>query len=73
MSLTGLLKAQRNKKRGNIRKSSLDKVDGVGVVLKRLMNKFRSIENIKSSKIEELMTVKGLMRKIAKQIIQKIQ
>ena len=40
---------------------------------KRLMNKFRSIENIKSSKIEELMTVKGINEKIAKQIIQKIQ
>ena len=68
------IKAQRNKKRGNIRKSSLDKVNGVGAVIKkRLMNKFRSIENIKSSKIEELMTVKGINEKIAKQIIQKIQ
>lgn len=66
--------AQRKKKRGNFKKSALDKVDGVGDVLKkRLMLKFKNIKSLKSAKIKELVTVKGINDKIAKLIIQNLQ
>jgi excinuclease ABC subunit C len=66
--------AQRKKKRGSIKKSQLDEIDGVGEVLKkRLILKYKSLKNIKSSNIEDLMTVKGINAKIAKLIKQKIK
>jgi excinuclease ABC subunit C len=66
--------AQRKKKRGSIKKSQLDEIDGIGEVLKkRLILKYQNINNIKSAKIEDLMTVKGINAKIAKQIKQKIK
>ena len=66
--------AQRKKKRGNFKKSALDKVDGVGDVLKkRLMSKFKNIQSIKSAEIKELVTVKGINEKIAKLIIQTLR
>ena len=64
------IQAQRKKKRKTIRKSKLDSVKGIGKVLKkRLLQKYKSIENIKSVDIKDLMTVKGINEKIAKQIL----
>ena len=57
---------QRKKKRKNINSSELDKVKGVGKVLKiRLLKEFKSINNIKLANINDLMTVKGINEKIA--------
>ncbi len=64
------IRAQRNKKRKTIRKSELDKVNGLGEVLKtRLMKRFRSVKKVKEASIEELMTVKGISEKIALEVI----
>ena len=66
--------AQRKKKRGSIKKSQLDEIDGIGEVLKkRLILKYKNIKNIKSENIDDLMTVKGINAKIAKLIKQKIK
>ena len=61
--------AQRKKKRVSIKRSQLDEINGIGEVLKkRLILKYKSIKNIKSSNIEDLMTVKGINAKMAKLI-----
>ncbi|MFL2735315.1 MAG: excinuclease ABC subunit UvrC [Gammaproteobacteria bacterium] len=63
------IQAQRKKKRKIITKSDLDKVIGVGEVLKkRLIRKYKSLKNIKLASKDDLMTVKGINEKIAKQI-----
>jgi len=63
------LQAQRKKKRRKTTKSALDYVLGVGPVLKvRLMKKFKSIKNIRLANINDLMTVKGINEKIAREI-----
>ena len=65
------LQAQRKKKRNKITKSELDNIKGIGKILKiRLLKKFKSLENIRKSTIEDLMTVKGINERIAKDIIQ---
>jgi excinuclease ABC subunit C len=65
--------AQRKKKRGGIKKSKLDNIDGIGEVLKkRLILKYKNIKNIKSSNIDDLMTVKGINAKIANSIKEKL-
>ena len=67
------IRAQRNKKRKTVQKSELDKVYGVGKVLKtRLIKKFKSVKNIKNTSIEELMTVSGINEKIALNILKTI-
>ena len=67
------LKAQRNKKRKTINKSELNRVKGIGKILKeRLFIKFKSIKNIKKANLEELMTVKGINERMAKNIKSKI-
>ena len=66
--------AQRKKKRGSIKKSQFDEIDGIGEVLKkRLILKYKNIKNIKSLNIDELMTVKGINAKIAELIKKKIR
>ena len=61
--------AQRKKKNAKNRKSQLDNIEGIGEVLKkRLLFNFKSLKNIKSAKIEDLMTVKGINVKIAQLI-----
>jgi excinuclease ABC subunit C len=66
--------AQRKKKRGSIKKSRLDEIDGIGEILKkRLILKYKNIKNIKSSNIDDLMTVKGINAKIAELIKKKIR
>ena len=67
------LNAQRKKKNAKNRKSKLDNIQGIGGVLKRrLLLNFKSLKNIKSANIEDLMTVKGINAKIAKLIKEKI-
>ena len=67
------INAQRKKKNAKNRKSQLDKIEGIGEVLKkRLLLNFKSLKNIKSAKIEDLMTVKGINAKIAQLIKEKL-
>ena len=67
------INAQRKKKNAKNRKSQLDTIKGVGGVLKkRLLLNFKSLKNIKSANIEDLMTVKGINVKIAKSIKEKL-
>ena len=67
------IKAQRKKKNAKNRKSQLDNIEGVGEVLKkRLLLNFKSLKNIKSANIEDLMTVKGINDKIAQLIKEKL-
>lgn len=66
--------AQRKKKRGSIKKSQLDEINGIGEVLKkRLFLKYKNVKNIKSANIDDLMTVKGINAKIAELIKRKIR
>ncbi len=63
------IQAQRKKKRRKITKSELDNIKGIGKILKqRLLQKFKSVEKIKSTSINDLMTVEGISDKIAKLI-----
>ena len=63
------LQAQRKNKRKSIKKSELDIIDGIGVVLKsKLLKNFGSIKNIKSASKKDLMTVGGISEKIAQKI-----
>tara|TARA_E500000081_G_C6091738_1_gene333038 strand:- start:13 stop:1305 length:1293 start_codon:yes stop_codon:yes gene_type:complete len=65
------IKAQRQKKIKGIKISELDGIAGIGSVLKRrLLVKFKNINNIKSSVLKELMTVKGINEKMAIRIIE---
>jgi len=67
------INAQRKKKNAKNRKSQLDKIEGIGEVLKkRLLSNFKSLKNIKSAKIEDLMTVRGINAKIAQLIKEKL-
>jgi len=67
------INAQRKKKNAKNRKSQLDNIEGIGEVLKkRLLLHFKSLKNIKSANIEDLMTVKGINAKIAKLIKEKL-
>ena len=67
------LRAQRKNKRKIITRSELDKIKGIGMVLKaRLLKRFKNLKNIKSASLEDLMTVKGINERIAKEIIQNI-
>ena len=68
------IQAQRKKKRKTISKSELDLVKGVGKVLKsRLLQKFKSIKNIRAANLSDLMTVEGINEKIAKLIMEKLK
>ena len=67
------INAQRKKKNAKNRKSQLDNIEGIGEVLKkRLLFNFKSLKNIKSANIEDLMTVKGINAKIAQLIKEKL-
>ena len=67
------INAQRKKKNAKNRKSQLDKIEGIGEVLKkRLLLNFKSLKNIKSANVEELMTVRGINVKIAQLIKEKL-
>jgi excinuclease ABC subunit C len=63
--------AQRKKKKQSLKKSFLDEIDGIGPVIKsNLLKKYKTINNIKTAKLDELMTIKGINEKIAKKIIE---
>ena len=67
------IKAQRRKKNSKNRKSKLDNIEGIGGILKkRLLLNFKSLKNIKSANIEDLVTVKGINVKIAQLIKEKL-
>ena len=67
------LQAQRKKKRSAIKKSELDNINGIGEVLKkRLLSKYKNIQNVKLAKFTDLMTVRGINAKIAKSIKEKL-
>jgi excinuclease ABC subunit C len=67
------INAQRKKKNAKNRKSQLDNIEGIGEVLKkRLLLNFKSVKNIKSANIEDLMTVKGINAKIARLMKEKL-
>ena len=67
------IQAQRKKKRLSSTKSELDAVPGIGKVLKqRLLKKFNSVKNIKSTKPEVLMTLRGISEKIALEILKNL-
>ena len=60
------IQAQRKKKRGQITKSELDDINGIGNILKqRLLKKFKSISNIRLAIIEDLMTIEGISEKLS--------
>jgi excinuclease ABC subunit C len=66
--------AQRNKKRGSVKKSQLDLIPGIGPTLKnKILLKFKSLKNIKSANVEDLMTIRGINDKIANSIKQNIK
>ena len=68
------IQAQRKKKRKTVYKSELDAIKGIGVVLKsRLIKNFKSIKNLKSASISDLMTVEGINEKIANRIMNKLK
>ena len=68
------LRAQRSKKRKTVRRSELDKIKGIGNILKsRLMKKFKNITSIKNATLEELMTVDGINEKIAIEILRRFK
>ena len=61
--------AQRKKKKQSTKKSFLDAIHGIGPVTKNiLLKKYKNITNIKTAKLDELMTIKGINEKIAKKI-----
>ena len=61
--------AQRKKKKQSIKKSFLDEIYGIGPITKNnLLKKYKNIKNIKTAKLDELMTIKGINEKIAKEI-----
>jgi excinuclease ABC subunit C len=63
------INAQRKKKRSKITKSKLDNIKGIGNILKRrLLKKYKSMAQIRSAAVEDLMTVDGISEKIAKEI-----
>ena len=49
--------------------SELDDIPGIGEVkTKALLQKFKSVENIKKASVEELMQVKGINENLANQL-----
>ena len=68
------IQAQRKKKRRTITKSELDSIKGIGTILKRrLLQKFRSLKNIKAANLSDLMTIEGINEKMAKAIVKKFK
>ena len=68
------IRALRNKKSKSIRNSELDKIKGIGKVLKtRILKKFKNIDNVKQASVKELMTVNGINEKIANIIFNELK
>ena len=63
------IQAQRKMKRKSIAYSELDAVKGIAKVLKRrLLQKFKSIKEIKKANVSDLMTIKGINEKMVRKI-----
>ena len=63
----------RNIRKKQYTKSSLDSIKGVGIITKKLlMEKFKSIDIMKKSSIEELATIKKVNHKLATKILNKL-
>ena len=60
---------QRKKKKLSINKSLLDEINGIGPITKKnLLKNFKNIKNIKMAKLDDLMTIKGINERIAREI-----
>ena len=63
------LKNSRNKKNKEIKYSALNLIDGLGpVIQKRLINKFKSIANIKNASPNDLLSIPGINKKLCERI-----
>ena len=63
------IKNNRISKQSGIKNSSLDKINGVGAVIKsRLFQKFGSIKYIRRASIDEITKIKGVSEKLANKI-----
>ena len=63
------IKNNRISKQSGIKNSSLDKINGVGAVIKsRLFQKFGSIKYIRRARIDEITKIKGVSEKLANKI-----
>jgi len=64
------ISAQRRQKMNSIKKSQLDLIPGIGVVLKKkLLTKFKNITSIKNASEQDLMTISGINERMANKII----
>ncbi|MBD3192165.1 MAG: excinuclease ABC subunit UvrC [Candidatus Heimdallarchaeota archaeon] len=64
------IKYQRNLRRKEIKKLSLEEIPGIGKrKVEELVRHFGSIKRIKEAPIEELMKIEGISRKLAKRIV----
>jgi excinuclease ABC subunit C len=65
------IQASRNKKEKEYKYSALNLIEGVGPVLKkRLLKKFKNINEIKNASAEDLQLVKGINKKLCERIQQ---
>ncbi len=63
----------RSIRENNVTKSILDDIDGIGKVKKlALLNKFKTIDNIKNASITDLVSIKGINEKLANNILHKL-
>lgn len=63
------IKYHRKLRDKEITKSELDNIKGIGKIKKQaLLKKYGSVDQIKQSSIEELIKIKGINEKIAKEI-----
>mgnify|MGYP003318191117 CR=1 FL=1 len=63
----------RNVRKKQYTESSLDSIKGVGIITKQLlMEKFKSIDSMKNSSIEELASIKNVNHKLATKILNKL-
>ncbi|MDC0216352.1 excinuclease ABC subunit UvrC [Candidatus Pelagibacter sp.] len=63
------ISAHRTKRAKGVRKSLLDKIEGVGSMRKRaLLNHFGSARSVESASFDEIKTVEGVEEKVAKKI-----
>jgi excinuclease ABC subunit C len=63
------ISAQRRQKKNSIKKSQLDFIPGIGIVLKKkLLTKFKNISSIKNASEQDLMTISGINAKMANKI-----
>ena len=60
------IKANRQSRLNSVKSSRLDKIEGIGPILKRrLINKYGSTRAIGARNVEELMQIKGISKKVA--------